>query len=472
MFSNVGVYRGSFDPPTFGHLETATCSLKYGVDKVVIVFTDSNPCKPNRSSDEVRFEQLKILFSRCPWASISKKSFKATLQGLFEDPTVKRIRLIVGFDLLSVKFRPVAKPEIVDCLAVPRNDFDLENLPKSWNGLPLEIVDIEGLLYRHASSSQLRQDMSENRLREVLRLVPPNLFEKILNKGPYSIPLVQVANRLLANCSFELCERGFSDDVVIYIKDQYGKRQLVAKIFSNLTRFKSEISGYRKLRELNLKRINIPTIHVAEANMIIMDYVKGSTLAEMMDSNLEAVRLCAKANLELHQVTARELKSYPNDLEVVAGRVAALSKRYAHALQTRCQSLVQDFLKDPGMQSAVHGDPNHFNWIVDLDARTVFYIDFSNFDERGHAMKELYEADLCFWTAAKRVGGIGKETIKSIRNEYINAYLKEAPSSIATVAAQAYFKSYWQLRIIEHLLLAQKPCETELVKFLGIYKER
>lgn len=472
MSYQVGIYRGSFDPPHLGHLETVNCALKHGIDKLFITFIDANANKPERSGDEIRLLLLQKLFENRVEVSISLKSFKITLIELLNDPSINKIRLIIGSDLLQTKFKPMPHPERLSCLIIPRSQCPLKEIPLLWNGLPTAAIDPNTLVDRNTSSTDMRLSLAQNKLAIANRTLTTPLLEMILSEGWYSSPLKGEADKLIPAAdkpfSFELNSQGLSKDLVFFVKDKHGESRLVVKVFTNQTSFESEVAGYNTMSTLQLRYVKIPKIYYAHNNVMIMKFAPGKPLAELMSRDLEAVKLCAKGNAELHLACTSKAVIPPSLYETIFERIVKRSPEAGEKLRARWDELTKAFVQNPGLHSLTHGDPNHFNWLVDMKSNTVTYIDLPKFSDHGFGMQEFYEAQLCFWTAAKRIGGVDKKHLKQIRATYKEAYFESGIESIATDEGQAFFEAYWNLHIIDSLLSAGKSADNEVSQFLNI----
>lgn len=280
---------------------------------------------------------------------------------------------------------------------------------------------------------------------------------------------------------------GLSEDLVYFISDKHNQMRLVVKIFlgDNYVRnYDSELIGYRILADLKLKLIKVPTLFIAETRsdfaFICMSYAKGKSLAELMVQSPEAIRLCARANLELHtaqrvseKITINHLIFFEKTIHSVIDKLNALDtdflpEKVIPKLTDQWDKLHKSFISNPVQLSFTHGDPNHSNWIVDLEEQQVTYIDLSLFGRSvvnqqtpcGFAINELEESLLTFKIAARRLG-LPVEKIQEIQDIYTDEYMSNAPSDIMTKEARQYFAAYWQLRVIENILEKMKNAQTK-----------
>jgi nicotinic acid mononucleotide adenylyltransferase len=478
MGLSVALYRGSFDPPHTGHAETALSVLRCGIDRTIITFVDPNSQKPERKSDAIRSNLLGKLFEQHPQVMISKWSFKQTLDELLNDPTIAKVSLLIGSDLLSVKFKPLPPSDKLGCLVIPRLKSPYPKDIISWNGLPVKPVMLKDLTEQGSSSSEIRQELTENRLVEAKRKLTGPVLEEILSHNYYPSFLNQVIHEIVPESekpfSFHEAKQGCSSDLVFFICNRVGKKILVAKIFADETDFEAECNAYQTLGDLPFQTLAIPKLLYKGKQLIVTNFAEGKPLAELMEKSSVAIDLCAKASAELHgmevpqvsgELPRAEISSAA--LETYISLLEESSPEIRDRLRSKWDTLSQNFIKNPGKTCMIHGDLNHFNALVDLENERVTYIDFVRFSKTGFAMSELYEAMLCFWTAAKKVGGMDSLKLEAIRCQYKRSYLIYAPRSITQEAA-LFFQAYWSLRIIGFLLSQGKNPEREIVNFLSI----
>ncbi len=495
MESNwVGIYRGSFDPPHNGHLEAVTCALQNGISPITIIYQDPNPHKPFRSHNDVRRKFLITMFANMPNVIISNKTYKAVMTDLLTDKRVNRIYQIMGSDLLSLPIRPIKDPANLAYFIHDRGDLPSLKDMRSWNGLPVKIAFSDHGA-SDPSSTKIRSLLQEREFEEAKSYFPSDVFNQVIsesvyvpteNEFPYRHMLQLVKKSLEKQISqqklvspdhypltFQLGKdigiSGLSGDLVCFISDQHQMR-FVVKIFLGqfyLENYESEILGYRILSDLNLKYVKVPKLFIQEAQkdfaFIGMDFCAGKSLAELMEHSPEAVKLCAKANLELN--TARRVQG-----DVLPEQIAHFEKilpQVAPKLQVDILPKISEhwtnlhtaFINNPGKRSFTHGDPNQTNCFVDVEKQQVTYIDLSLFSRSvcnqetpcGFAINELQENLLTIKIAAKKLG-ISNEKTKEIQNTFESAYREDAPSDLTTKEAEQYFTAYWTLRVIDNIL--------------------
>lgn len=517
MFNEVGLYRGSFDPPHLGHYEAVDYALKNGINQVIVIFKDANRFKPFRTTNKIRKFLLRQMFCELQNVTISKKSYKITLAELMADPTIAKIHHIMGSDLLNSRARPLALPTKLCYFFIPRVGYPIEKSMNVWNNLPAQVGDPSQFHEQHNSSSKIRDCLYERDFLEAKAGLSSNIFESIcaqkfflLTDTEYSyrdmlkevkktieeeIVKNNIASEEFYPLSFHLGNdlgiTGLSGDLICFIKDKNANVVLVVKIFKGehfKKNYDSEILGYQTIAKLNLKLVTTPKLffsHQKEGYAFIgMSFITGQPLAEIMHENLAAVQLCARANLELHLAKRSYVKEgweegltiFENAIKNVADELQTipfstfLPSDIIERITERWRQIHKSFILNPGLLSFTHGDPNHYNWIVDMDKMTVNYIDFSLFERsffndqtpRGFAINELEESLLTIWIALKRKG-IANEEIFAIQEAYRNEYMKHAPEDITTPEAKVYFSSYWELRVtlsvLDKLKKAKLPAD-------------
>ncbi len=506
MASQVGIYRGSFDPPHLGHFETVKHALQNGMTSVTIVYSDENQFKPFRTNNKIRKELLERMFAGMQNVVISAKSYKAVLSDLQSDPTIAKIHQIIGSDLLDKPVRPIKLPTKLAYFIIPRIDYPVEKGLSTWNNLPAQIGCREQLIQQHNSSSKLRSLLIERDFQAAQLGLHAKVFDQIRRQNVYLLTDNEYRDRAMLRdvkkivqdeivtkklvplekypLSFHLGNdigiSGLSGDVVCFVKDVHGQVRLVVKIFRGddyKSNYESELAGYETLSQLNLKFVKTPKLFFSHQKgdfaFIGMSFATGKSLADLMQSSPEAIRLCARANLELHQaqrsstsaVNADQIAIYEQAITNVINRLKTIPTPFLAGnvitkLTTRWSQIHRSFIANPGLQSFTHGDPNHSNWIVDLNSNCVTYIDLSLFKRSissqkkpcGFAISELEESLLAFRIAAKRMGGFTDDKIREMQNTYKTEYMAHAPADITTPEAKQYFASYWTLRVIGSII--------------------
>lgn len=503
MISEVGVFRGSFDPPHKGHLETVRYALDTGLHRVIVVYTDPNPLKPFRSKDSMRKDLLKLLFKNYERVTITDNSYTACLAQLDSDPQIKKIYQIIAADLLTIPQRPVKLPTKLAYFILPRSNYELDKSMATLHNLPVKIANCAEFTERSHSSSQIRRLLLEKKFPDVYLSLPEDVIATIFQNN-YYIPTAnesavdrfqqiknsieeEIARRKLVSLNrypltchlgSDMGVHGLSGDQVCFVKDKDEQICLVVKVFlgNRASNYSSELIGLETIKNLNLEHVKVPEILFADSkehfSYIGMSYIPGKTLAELMVDSPEAIKLCARANVALHTakrvpavISADQVLFYNKTFDAVCHKLTQLQPSHYNTdlirkLENHWIKLQHSFVKNPGYFSYTHGDPNHYNWIVDLKNNSVTYIDLSLFarsvdakrEPCGLAVNEFEESLLTFRLAARRQGGISSEKLAEIKTLYETEYLKYAPANITTGEARYFFSAYWNLKIIESLI--------------------
>lgn len=155
----IAVYPGSFDPPTFGHLDVINRSLEI-FDKIIVLVSDSKNKNYMFSKDE-RFEMVKEMVKDIEKVSVEN------LPGLLVDYLKKnKIRIVIrGLRITS--------------------DFDYEFQMSSLNRVLYPKIEtiyiISDIKYILLSSSLVRELISNNG--DISKFVPPEVEKFIKNRG-------------------------------------------------------------------------------------------------------------------------------------------------------------------------------------------------------------------------------------------------------------------------------------------------
>lgn len=155
----IAVYPGSFDPPTFGHLDVINRSLEI-FDKIIVLISDNKNKNYMFSKDE-RFEMVKEMTKDIEKVSVEN------LPGLLVDYLKKKkMRIVIrGLRITS--------------------DFDYEFQMSSLNRVLYPKIEtiyiISDIKYILLSSSLVRELISNNG--DISKFVPPEVEKFIKNRG-------------------------------------------------------------------------------------------------------------------------------------------------------------------------------------------------------------------------------------------------------------------------------------------------
>lgn len=493
MSQEIGIYRGSFDPPHKGHLEVVTQSLKRGLSRLFVVYKDINPFKPFRSKDEDRKALLTELFKGVEHVVISEYGYKEALQQALADTTIRKIYCIAGSDIFLEHH--VSKPshEKIAHLIITRNGF-----PVPPTASDCIVIPAEELSEQSYSSTAIRHYFEQRGCDDRSLPVTQSLIHLIRQRGLYQTTDAEFAitsilesakkivgeeigaKKLIPLDGYPLSLRlakdmqvsGLSGDVVFFVLDKEQHAQLAVKCFcgpSRTTHYESELKGFHKISQLHLKKVTVPKLYFSCQNtqfsLIAMSVAEGKRLTDLMVVSQEAVYICAEALLELH-LAARSyathldhtwLHSFDERVQRVIERLRIGQGHFlsisASLVEARWSQVRSSFLANPGLCSFTHGDPNSGNWIVDMDKKRVTYIDLSLFSRSlsseespsGFAINEYYESLSSLWIVGERLG-LSEEKIQELQKQFSSRYLSLAPADLATKEALVFFDTYWQLR--------------------------
>ena len=155
----IAVYPGSFDPPTFGHLDVINRSLEI-FDKIIVLVSDNKNKNYMFSKDE-RFEMVKEMTKDIEKVSVEN------LPGLLVDYLKKKkMRIVIrGLRITS--------------------DFDYEFQMSSLNRVLYPKIEtiyiISDIKYILLSSSLVRELISNNG--DISKFVPPEVEKFIKKRG-------------------------------------------------------------------------------------------------------------------------------------------------------------------------------------------------------------------------------------------------------------------------------------------------
>jgi tRNA A-37 threonylcarbamoyl transferase component Bud32 len=440
--------------------------------------TDTHHRKPFRSDGKIRTDLFISKIANTPTFLITPKPHKTLLNRLLKNPTITKISHCIGLDVFSQTTKPLSN---IAYFFHPAMNYPLANIMTVWDNLPVKKSFIEQSTQQVSPSKEFQNEnlfvpanyeiSHKNIIQEVKNIIAKEIdARKIIPEESYPLSF------LLGK---DIGISGLSGDIVCFIADKNKKMHLAVKIFIGddcQKNYDSEVLGYRIISDLNLKLVKVPTIFISEMRtgfaFICMNYINGKSLAELMNHSPEAIRLCARANLELHlakrasnvEISQNQIAIFEKAIQMVIEKITAINADFLPAdiickLTNKWEELHKAFISNPGQLSFTHGDPNHSNWIVDLEHQHVNYIDLSQFDRsvsnqnspHGFAINELEESLLTITIAARRLN-LSIEKTQEIQNIYSTEYLSHAPLDITTKEARQYFAAYWRLRVIDNLL--------------------
>lgn len=154
----------------------------------------------------------------------------------------------------------------------------------------------------------------------------------------------------------------------------------------------NEALNQARIEETGLNIPKILEVTVIEGKWaIISEYIKGKTLAQLMEENpekkTEYLELLVKLQLEMHSKTAPELSKLKDKMNSKIS-MAELDATTRYDLHTRLDSM-------PKHNKVCHGDFNPSNIIISEDG-TPYILDWSHATQ-GNASADAARTYLLFW---------------------------------------------------------------------------
>ncbi|MGN0605082.1 MAG: phosphotransferase [Oscillospiraceae bacterium] len=154
----------------------------------------------------------------------------------------------------------------------------------------------------------------------------------------------------------------------------------------------NEALNQARIEETGLNIPKILEVTVIEGKWaIISEYIKGKTLAQLMEENpekkTEYLELLVKLQLEMHSKTAPELSKLKDKMNKKIS-MAELDATTRYDLHTRLDSM-------PKHNKVCHGDFNPSNIIISEDG-TPYILDWSHATQ-GNASADAARTYLLFW---------------------------------------------------------------------------
>lgn len=495
--NEVGFYRGSFDPPHYGHLEVVTSAICYGMKRVFVVYKDKNRYKPFVTADFQRLEMLQMLFRGIPEVVIfDQAAGLSLLKDLVEDRSITKIHNIAGSDLFSAKQKKYSANPRIAYFLIMRKDLPVPPLVQEWNGHAITVYNPELLQHQHYSSTLIRTHFQERRQEITPLPLPPEIKTYIVQRKLYQLTDAEFAFRhtlsevkkeveqqighkrmfgadrypFTMRLASDMGIQGLSGDQIVFIYDVATKPCLVVKVFcGGAGNIKSELKALEMIKGFQLPLVDVPELYFERASFIGMSPAPGTPLSRLMNMSPAAVRLTARACREFHlfkrqqvkELTFSQLAVFEEAIEKVLSRLKIKSEFSfdLQLLEARWQAISERFRQNPGLCSYTHGDPNPGNFIVDLARGRVAFVDLSLFtrsiaeDESpcGFAYNELIEALSSFSIVGKKQG-LSAAEVEQIQKTFREEYTSSLPQDFTTPQAMVYFDSYWLLREINNLL--------------------
>lgn len=495
-------YQGSFDPTHEGHLSALETAMKATQATFAVIMIDdvNNPNKPERSSWEVRREIAVRTFGHLENVCISDKPREETKHELLKNPHVIRL---IGSDVWPT-FSERTKIKFHE-LCLSARDPKEHSYPTILAGK--NVLTITPPILGCSSSLIKNHLKSHPELYEQNALIPPGTIldrlspfalDFILQNKVYYQSKEDLLNKTKKKIEKYVSEYVFKDkeftftcltenslDPLYDIKSagrsgdltflaSYNGEKLFIKGYvksSHLENCKNEVGGIELLHHLSLSWAKaVGSIHYKQNDetysLIAVPYLEQPTLSQVFksihspESEKRFIDMCfyvGRALSELHHN-----RSYPIRLDklqeetnVLNERTFARLKKHPPEKQAEFSSIIsssyEDFIKNPGPHTYVHGDANPANFIADEEKGTVYFLDLEHFflkrSEDGNPLglpAEDYYRFLENIPWLNEEGSISSSVVISAQEAFEKGY-NTLPSHI-TPEAHRYFSNYWRIR--------------------------
>lgn len=421
----VGIYDGSFDPPHFGHVETARAAMDLGRLDLLVINCHLQPsiAKPNLSPHELRSKMLASYFREETNTIVSPLS-RGEIESLLAP---YRTVGVIGSDAFNRFLRQgIAKDfNTHEIFVAERSEEPLTSAPVFLEERPVVYAGAAQLAFNNGSSTRVRAVLSsggldeisppintttadiiaKNHLYAVKRTTPGVITTSPLNTAPLSfedipkeyrgctvVPRLGLHNGLLSISNlFEV--RTSSGEVVAFVKTLPPERDPQTNLLD-------EAHGLSLINELSLETATAPHAKLSEAPLALwVSRAPGETISSLLtrydrglvseDEVYKALHAVGAFLRELHnrceQPFTREaerlLEAYieHHESRIARARPQDIAERgMAEALkdfQTSAQHL-----KEVGLRcSLIHGDANCGNLLWDTKTQRLSIIDLQRF---------------------------------------------------------------------------------------------
>jgi serine/threonine protein kinase len=504
----LGIFRGSFNPPHLGHHEVIQHCLSQKFSEIYILANEENPFKTDRLEYAARKKMLEIQFKDFPQVKIVDIDSKSLIKGLREKNHSATIVGVAGSDRALSERKPSDSP-VDEWLIILRDTDRNASLHTQMNGKPVKVANPEEFKQQGFSATFIRDFLSSH----------DAFYETQSNISATSLPaqltvLQHIKDQMLYRDQIAVIQRflqvnrqklpqdihitsisnqtnimgGLSGDSIYVVKNTSGKTIFIVKQFKGNNRFlnvTSEVQAMKKINELNLKFCSsIHNFFATESDtdtFLAMEVVKGKTLKGYMDiykehldnlthrNNLHlAIQLYAKALAELNStglqhikhISEDEVKSFTKKMCEIRD---SLTRNCAHypslnidLVKSHINSVINNFIKNPGHYGYTHGDTNPSNFFIDLETQKVTMIDTGycaskwmtpEGNPKGFPANEFLEAASCIPLIGRRL-----EFPENINAELETIFKKSYLENISNLAmsqeAQNFFRLFWMLRSI------------------------
>lgn len=489
-------YQGSFDPTHEGHLSALQTAMKVtqATFAVIVVDDEKNPYKPERSSFEVRREMALRTFGHLENVWISDKPREETKNEILKNPHVIRL---IGSDVwptfserTKIKFQEIC----VSTRDPKEHSYPTTLVGKKVTVITPPILECSSSLIKHhlKSHPELYEENAPIPSGTILDRLSPSTLTFILQNKLYHQSkedhLKKKIEKYISEHVFKDKEFAFTCLTSFSLSDiksggRSGDLTFLAscneeKLFikgyikpSHVENCKNEAGGIELLDHLSLSFAKtVGSIHYQQNDEtyshMAVRYLEKPTLSQVFksihdpESEKRFIDMCfyvGRALCELHHIKSHpiELNKLKEETNILNERTFARLKKYPQEKQEEFSSIYsssyEDFIKNPGMHTYVHGDANQSNFIVDEEKGTVYFLDLERFftrrSEDGNPLGlpgEDYYRFLENISWLNEEGSVSQSVVKAAQEAFKKGY-NTFPSKI-TPEAHRYFSNYWKIR--------------------------
>jgi cytidyltransferase-like protein len=490
-------YNGTFDPPHEGHLSALEAAMKekQAAAAVVVVCDGHNPKKPNKSSWESRRQMALTMFSKLnntlvsPWAQDETKEYLLsrahliTLIGtdLWESYSKRKK---IAFQGVCVSLRNGEEPNYLTNLKDKEITYihpevqgfsssKIRNYlrfhPEIYEGksgsLGSELSKLDPRELEYIIENKLYYQSQEDRLRESREKVERYVAEHFFPGKEFNFTCLtdNSTDPKWGGKSGDLTFLASCDEQKVFIKEYVRP--------THLEDCTSELNGMELLNSLSLswstgpKRIlwrESDSLH----SHLGVPFLEKPSLAKVFknldspESIEEFISMCfciGRSLSELHHA-----RTYPPQPEVLKaetdrlnvrtkGRLNKLLPDKREQFSAILNSSYEEFMKNPGPHTYVHGDANFSNFIVDEKTGIVHMLDLERFSsmrtESGDPLGlpgEDYYRFLGNITWFNELNSVSSDVVNAAAEAFKEGY--QTLPSLITPEAHRYFSNYWNLR--------------------------
>lgn len=478
-------YGGSFDPPHYGHLSALLTAMRETQAKHAVVWAQDghNPYKPNRLAWEIRTEMLKKLFEPYPdiftfnsWENLTLTLHNAYVILLIGDDTwphfskkpvnavYKQVCIATREDTPTYDYtypKPVIliKPPIINCSstkirAACADMKDEEKIPPVLKqDVPANVQNfiVSRLLYM---TDSVRKTIVRNR---VTALIDKQFKWKIHD--------LQLLNEQRANISGDLPFRLRANQETYFCKVFLPHHKPLPQ-----QRMSSEISAIENLREKYFKIATAPSLvysyfdHDRMWGVLITEFCDVPELSTFREGEpLEkAYFLLGKALKEFHarRQIVPSLSKFATHTKKIGERIARcftelgdnLDDIEVETLRSIYKKALVRFEGKQGCLTFTHRDANKGNFLVNLQAEKVTFVDLSTF-EFGYPAVDVHQVLLgLHWRQTHEE--FSEDSIQRATRKFLEGYQYQ---DLITQESWDFYEIYWTLRTINSFLQTAKP---------------